>query len=356
MADNERQPSADRRPTRRGGGAKKIWGRKRSALGAVLAILVTGTAGAYVPSSTLAPRPAPAPAPAIGRPELDSARDFERVLARLDEQERRLVAEIKELGPQQDLVRSRMIARGRYYYRLVRAGLLPVGGGFDSLVDHATRVERLRSALTRDIGIQARLKQRQAAARKELRRIRAERAPLTLHREAMKRARVAMQQAEERRAAFHRAFGNSTPSPHLTIYGAGTGPVDSEPVARFAAMRGRLSFPLAGRAEVRTSNQGDVGPGLWLLGSRDTGVRSVYPGRVAFAGRTAHGLTVVVDHGDRYFTLYGNLQRVDVEVGESLSERSRPGWVMRHGGGAPQLYFELRRGQSVLNAAPWLGL
>jgi len=322
----------------------------------VLAILVTGTAGAYVPTSTPAPIAPPAPAPAIGRPELDSERDFERMLARLDEQERRLVTEIKELGPQQKLVHRRMVARGRHYYRLVRAGLLPVGGGFDSLVDHATRVERLRSALLRDIGIKAKLEQRQAAAGKELRRIRAERAPLTLHREAMKRAKIAMQQAEERRAVFHRAFGSSTSSPHLTVYGAGTGPLDSEPVARFAAMRGRLSFPVAGRAEVRAPRDTESGPGLWLLGSRDTAVRAVYPGRVGFAGHTEHGMTVVVDHGDRYFSLYGNLQRVDVKVGESLSERGRLGWVMRRARGAPQLYFELRRGQSVLNAAPWLGL
>ena len=41
--------------------------------------------------------------------------------------------------------------RGRAMYRLVRVGLLPAGGGFGSLIDHAIKMERARRALEQDM-------------------------------------------------------------------------------------------------------------------------------------------------------------------------------------------------------------
>lgn len=340
------------------------WLRETAArsLAPIVAILVTGTAGAYVPGSqtTATPQRPTTSAPVRNAGGGANTQDFERLLKELDAQERRITSEMETLGPKLDMVRRRMVARGRTYYRLVRAGLLPVGGGFDALVDHATRVERLRAALQRDIAEQTTIEERSEQLQRELRRVKAERAPLEVHRQAMVRAEAAMRQADERRDAFLRAFGASQgPGGHLAIYGASTGPMDDVPLVGFEAMRGRLTFPLAGRAEVPSPSdpRSGNGPGLMLVASRDTAVRAVYPGRVVLVGEYSNrGLTVLLDHGDRYFSLYGNLSRAEVQLGDAVPERGRIGWIMRHRSRRPTLYFELRRGTAPLDASTWLGL
>jgi septal ring factor EnvC (AmiA/AmiB activator) len=287
-------------------------------------------------------------------PGASDTRDFESLLAELEAREQKLERELKSIDPQLETARQRLIARGRSYYRLVHAGLLPVGGGFEGLVDHAASVERLRAALIRDMNLERDLKARKVEAAAELKRLKAQKGPLMVQREAMHKARAVMQQADERRAAFEQAFGASQPLEHLAIYGANA-PPDAEPPSRFSQMRGRLSLPLEGRTEVQHLDGPDEG-GLWLLGSRDAPVRSVYAGRIVFVGQTAHGNTVVIDHGEHYFSVYGNLSQVEVDRDESVPERGRLGWVLRHADRNPALYFEIRRGQRILDAGPWLGL
>lgn len=329
-------------------------GVRRAVVGLVAAVLIAGSAAAYVPSPTVAPPPAANPVAPTLPTDPDSSSEFEAILAKLERRDRELERELDAIGPKLDLVGKRLVARGRQYYRLVRVGMLPVGGGFDGLVDHATRVERLRAALSRDVAMEAELRERQSAAKKELRQVRAERAPMLVQREAMKQAQHVMQEADDRRDAFQRAFGGSGDLPQTAVYGADTGPLAPEPNSHFAQMRGRLSFPLSGRAVVSQKDKSTTM--LQLRASRDTAVRTVYAGTVAFAGETDRGVTVVIDHGDHYFSTYANLQTLDVKIGDSLQERGRIGWVRRHEGKPPVLHFELRRGGSVLEAGPWLGL
>lgn len=346
--------SVRRQPNKRVRRAKR---GTRLFVSVAVAFLVTTTAGAYMPSWTSSP------APRVLEPSRlheapQTLADYDQALRQLDDGENNARAELEAVNKRLGTVDARMVARGRAYYRLVRAGLLPVGGGFDGLVDHATRIERLRTALKRDITLQKKLASRQEELATELERIERERTPLRSHRSAMKRAESAMQQADERRAAFDRAFRGSSEAvpPHMAIYG-GDGPIDTPATSAFEKLRGRLSFPLAGRAELLMPAEPVDGPtGVTLIASRDTAVSSVYPGRVAFTGPTEHGTTVVLDHGEHYFSLYGRLQRLEVRVGDAVPERGRLGWVSRQGPRAPKLYFELRRADDVLDAATWLGL
>src|SRR5262249_32777806 len=79
------------------------------------------------------------------------ASDLETLLGELENKERQTRARFEALGKQADAAGTRALARGRVYARLLRAGLLPVGGGFRSFVDHATRLERLRRDLEADL-------------------------------------------------------------------------------------------------------------------------------------------------------------------------------------------------------------
>ena len=75
--------------------------------------------------------------------------EFDRLLGRFVAEVTSLQAEMAAGSAELAVVHQRVILRGRTYYKLVRAGLLPAGGGFDALVDHAAKVERTRLALER---------------------------------------------------------------------------------------------------------------------------------------------------------------------------------------------------------------
>jgi murein hydrolase activator len=292
--------------------------------------------------------------PGQGSRDPAPAKAFERLLEGLEEREKRLEQEIAELEPRIEVTHRRMLARGRAYYRMVRAGLLPVGGGFDALVDHAAAMERLRSALGRDLELETKMKARLAAAKEELGRTRAERAPLTIQKEAMERAQSVMQQADERRAAFLRAFGGGASLSDTAVYGTST--PSGSPLEPFSRLKGRLPLPVTGRSEIMRHPGGIFKHGIVVVASRDSDVRAVHPGQVTFAGHTAYGQTVVLHHGEGYLSIYARLHHVEVKKGEMVQERGRLGWVLRMADQSPSLYFEVRRGDETLDAAAWLGL
>jgi septal ring factor EnvC (AmiA/AmiB activator) len=127
-------------------------------------------------------------------------------------------------------------------------------------------------------------------------------------------------------------------------------------------MKGRLPFPIAGRAEIRAVRRpGASGPGLEMLAPVGTPVRAVYAGRVAFADKyDPFGQIVILDHGDHFYTLMGDLAAVEVKVGDDLSAGAKLGTVgMREGGpkaAGSALYFEVRHGANTVEPGPWLGL
>jgi septal ring factor EnvC (AmiA/AmiB activator) len=318
---------------------------------------------AAVPALALLALAAVSDAPAAAQQSLagagvaaqNSVADIERLLSRVDADEKQIATELEESRPRLDLVRRRVVARGRSYYRLVRAGLLPAGGGFDALVDHAAHVERTRRALERDVVAEGTLQKRIAELEGKLTRVRADKGPLEVQREALRRARAALAEAEERRSAFSRAFETSVRPEAVAVYGTDFGPAP-DARAGFRSLRGRLPFPIAGRAEVNRVNRGG-GPGVEMLAASGTVVRSVAAGRVSFADRyDDYGLTVILDHGDHYYSVYASLGSADVHVGDSAGAGVRVGTVGSIDGTPPRLYFELRHNASTIDPAPWLGL
>jgi septal ring factor EnvC (AmiA/AmiB activator) len=281
--------------------------------------------------------------------------DIERILARAEAEDQKLAAELDEARPKLDLLRRRIVGRGRVYYRLVRAGLLPAGGGFDALVDHAAHVERTRLALERDVAAEAALVKRVGEMEGRRARLKIEQEPLLVQREALRRARMALAEAEERRAAFTRAFETSVRPDAVAVYGTDTGPAP-DAAGGFRSLKGHLPFPIAGRAEVRRVNHGG-GPGAELAAPMGSVVRSVAAGRVSFADRyDDYGLTVILDHGDHYYSLYASLGSADVHIGDTVSSGARVGTVGSVDGTPPHLYFEIRHNASTLDPGPWLGL
>ncbi len=317
--------------------------------------IIVVLAGGLARADQLAP-PAAVPAP------VTAATSPDRTLADLEVEERSTRAEIESLTPRLADAQRRVVGRGRIFYRLVRAGLLPVGGGFDALVTHAMKVERTRRGLEQDLGEMTRLYDRKTALSKKLEDLALRRGPLEIERQAAERARAALDEQRDRELAFERAFQTSTGArdpEYVAVYGGGVGPDDpgASPRDGFRSMRGRLPIPIAGRTEIRAvRREGTTGPGIEMHAPARTPVRAVYAGRVAFADHYGSlGRIVILDHGDRYYTVMGHLGSIDVRIGDDVSAGAKIGTV---GDDVkdPKLYFEVRHGSSTLEPGPWLGL
>ena len=282
---------------------------------------------------------------------------LDRRIADLDAEDEASKRELSELGSKIAESHQRSLARGRAFYRLTRAGMLPVGGGFNELVSHAMRVERSRRGLYADLADEKKLRSKGGDLSRALERVARDRVALGSQRTAMDAARVAVEDESRRQSAFDRAFSASTgPSEYVAVYG-GNGAAPDNTGSGFATSRGRLLFPLAGRSEVRPAKrEGTDGPGLEIKSTLGAPVRAVFGGRIAFADRYGpYGRLVIVDHGDHYYSVSGNLAAIEGKVGDEVSAGERIGTVGDEGRG-PMLYFEVRHGTETLPPSGWLGI
>jgi murein hydrolase activator len=243
-------------------------------------------------------------------------------------------------------LKARVLLRGRAYYRMVRG--MPTG---DFLV-HASLVERQRMALLRDLDALEKLEKDRAGAEARRNQTRALRKDL----EQNEQARAAMVAQKERDRAFELAFSSSRAgSSHTAVYGA-LSPLGFA-ADNFAALKGELPFPVPGRAEVQVVKKSFAsGAGLEVRTSPGTPVRSIFGGRVAFADHYAeYGNTVIVDHGDNYFTVTANLSAIEIKIGQELASGTRIG-IVGVEGGSGVVYFEVRRGPETLEPGEWFGI
>lgn len=331
-------------------------------------LVLLGSAGIVLASGVALgvpalPDPAPmsgSPAPVEAAPEpmtrAPAGGDLDVMLRQYDAEEKSIRMELDQIDKEHADVEARVVSRGRVYFKKVRAGLLPAGGGFDELVDYAANVERTRLALARDLERETTLDKRKRTLEDKLARLKANRAPLEVHREAMAQARSALREAEDRKSAFDMAFKSSTTPGDVAIYGA-DGPLNDAKDQGFQSLFGHLPYPIAGRAVIHPVEKSvSHPPHIDLVAPPGAVARSVASARVAFADTVDDDrVEIVLDHGDRFFTVYKNLLRTDVKVGESIAANTALGPVGNKGKDGPTLYFELRQNGQAVEPGPWLG-
>jgi len=270
--------------------------------------------------------------------------------------------ELAEIGPRRVSAQLRARARGRMLYKLLRAGLMPLGGGFGSFVEHAQRVERLKHAVRVDLDEEANLGARARLLTASLETLNKERSEVSEKKQILDAAKFAIDEEKRRREAFERAFGTSigptakAADGEIVVYGpSGKSVPESIEPGTFRARKGRLTFPVSGQAEVKATNR-EGGPALEIKAALGAPVRASHAGRVAFADRYGtYGSLVILDHGDRCYTVSANLGTIDVKVGDDVSAGEKLGTVGDDGRG-PALYFEVRIGNDKVAPGPWLGL
>ena len=276
---------------------------------------------------------------------------MDRKITDLDAEEAATKRELGELGAQLNLLHTRSISGGRAYYKLTRAGLLPIGAGFDALLTHASRMERARHALSALQEQERHTRSLAAAAAKKLDSLAEQRRLFSDQQGSEDAARFAAADEAEQKQAFEGTFAD--PGGFAAIAG-GTISLDGR---GFASERGKLMFPLDGRGEPRSVRRDSAdGPGIEIKTAPGTAVRAVFQGHVAFADRYGpYGRLIIVDHGEHYYTVYANLGSFGVKVGDEIETGGKLGMVGDEGKGA-MLYFEVRHRTDTVKPEPWLGL
>jgi septal ring factor EnvC (AmiA/AmiB activator) len=137
-------------------------------------------------------------------------------------------------------------------------------------------------------------------------------------------------------------------------------PVAVKPNTPFASLKGSLPWPLQGKILARYGSSRNLGTlkwqGIMVASATGSEVRASAPGTVIFADwLRGFGLLIILDHGDKYMSLYGNNETLLKEVGDSV----QAGELIAQSGDQgvrplSALYFEIRRKGSPTNPLNWL--
>jgi septal ring factor EnvC (AmiA/AmiB activator) len=144
--------------------------------------------------------------------------------------------------------------------------------------------------------------------------------------------------------------------------GAGLGPI-AGPGSITTADIGKLDWPVDGTIVYRfgrdTLPSGGVirWNGIGIAAAAGTPVKAVEAGRVRLVGQFGtYGLTILVEHGNGYYSVYAHLQSASVKLNDAVNKAQVIGTV----GGlssdyGPHLHFEIRgENQIALDPADWL--
>jgi septal ring factor EnvC (AmiA/AmiB activator) len=125
---------------------------------------------------------------------------------------------------------------------------------------------------------------------------------------------------------------------------------------------GTMTWPVPGQIEARFGRQPSSRfgtmvnrNGIDISAPPGAPVAAVQAGTVAYADAFAgFGRVVIVDHGGRFYTLYGHLASVDVSKGAAVKAGDEIGTVGMAPTGTPSLYFEVRIDGRPADPVQWL--
>jgi septal ring factor EnvC (AmiA/AmiB activator) len=140
--------------------------------------------------------------------------------------------------------------------------------------------------------------------------------------------------------------------------------LDANAALPFRPFQGALPWPVRGGISSRFGRQPSsrfgtsiVRNGIEIGCSEGQPVRVVHEGVIAFAGQfTGYGNLVIVEHGERAFSLYGHLSAIQVAQGERVHAQAPLGRSGLNPNGTPALYFELRVDGKPVDPLQWLQL
>lgn len=97
--------------------------------------------------------------------------------------------------------------------------------------------------------------------------------------------------------------------------------------------------------------------GIGIAAAVGTPIHAVEAGRVRLVGQFGtYGLTVVIEHGNGYYSIYSHLNSATVKLGADITKGQTIGGVGgQNSDYGPHLHFEIRgENQIALDPADWL--
>ncbi len=247
---------------------------------------------------------------------------------------------LRELLDRIDVL-GKLLAHDRLLYARFRAEQQALDGARADAAAAAQRRDQARSQLgeRRD-----QAEQERAAKQTLLAAVRSDRAR---ERAALDELEAAARELEEKFAAF----GNEeVPAPQA-------------PAVPFATLRGHLVAPVDAAVVRRFGREIDAEfhtqvfhKGVDFGAPLGAPVHAVAAGTVRFAGWfRGYGRMVILDHGDKFYSVSGHLDALRVEAGQVIAVGEAIGTVGDTGSlTGPRLYFEIREGSQAVDPLPWL--
>jgi septal ring factor EnvC (AmiA/AmiB activator) len=142
-----------------------------------------------------------------------------------------------------------------------------------------------------------------------------------------------------------------------------TGVIDALFKPSFSDFKGQLPAPLSGSVIKKfgitkaSGHQYAIShKGVFISASKGSPVKSIFDGRVSFIGEIpGFGTTLILDHGDHYYTVYSHAQAVNVKTGQEVKQShvlAQVGDGARQG--SPGIYFEIRHFSEPYDPQQWM--
>jgi septal ring factor EnvC (AmiA/AmiB activator) len=139
-------------------------------------------------------------------------------------------------------------------------------------------------------------------------------------------------------------------------------PPDTPSGTGFDAMRGKLEWPVRGevKGEFGKTRHPEFSAevfrkGIDIEAPIGEEIKAVEKGKVVFADRfSGYGKMLILDHGDRYFSIYAHLAEILKKKGEIVKRGETLGLVGDSDSLAgTRLYFEMRKDGRSMDPLPW---
>lgn len=131
---------------------------------------------------------------------------------------------------------------------------------------------------------------------------------------------------------------------------------DSGKLRSFKVAKGNIRVPVAGKLVQRYGVEGrnETSKGITISARPNAQVIAPYDAEVMFTGAfMAYGRMIILRHRDGYHTLLAGIAKIDVSVGDFLTE-GEPIGVMGEKEPNNRLYMELRDDNQPINPAGWV--
>lgn len=163
-----------------------------------------------------------------------------------------------------------------------------------------------------------------------------------------------------RREPARSAPAPSAPPPQAGIHNDAT-PEAEQSSSAFAQLKGRLRLPVRGVVSNRfgaARQEGSAWKGLFIRADQGSEVKAIANGEVVFSDwMRGFGNLLIVDHGGKYLSIYGNNEAVLKQTGDTVRGGDAIASVGNSGGNPESgLYFELRYQGQPLDPLKWVNL